>query len=158
MGSVRIAVRALAVTALLVLALASPGCGSSPKPLTHAQLVEKANAICRHVAKEIEASSKGQSASNPQQIARLASRLAGFEQSALGELGGLTPPAALEADWKRFLAGAQSLADDTATLSETATSKDAAAARRALTSAESTQKQMVAIAKRNGLGDCEQVP
>ncbi|HEX5309928.1 MAG TPA: hypothetical protein VFW38_12715 [Solirubrobacteraceae bacterium] len=157
MGSTRIAVPALAVVTLLAVALCA-GCGSSPKPLTRAQLVEKANSICRRVATKIEATSKGEKTNTAQQLARLAGKLAGFEQSALGELSKLTPPAALETDWKRFLGGAQSLAEDTATLSETVTAKDKAAANRAVTSAETTQKQMAAIAKRNGIKDCERVP
>lgn len=159
MGSKRIAVPTLATATLLALALAfCSGCGSSPKPLTSAQLVEKANSVCRRVAAKIEATTKGQSANTPRQLARLVGKLSGFEQSALSELGKLVPPAAMEADWKRFVAGAQSLAEATASLSEAASANSKAAARRAVASAEATQKQMAAIAKRNGIKDCERVP
>lgn len=154
MGSIRTAVPGGAAAALLTMALCS-GCGSSPKPLTRAQLVARADAICRQVTAKLETVNKGRAVSTPQQIARAAAGASGFEQSALDELGKLTPPAALEADWKRFVAGAQSLADDTASLSESV--NDPAVARRVIASAEATQKQMAAIAKRNGFTDCEQV-
>lgn len=157
MGPTRTAAPALAIATSLAIALGS-GCGSEPKPLSRGQLLASANSICRRVAKQLEAVNKGESANSPQQIARLASKLAGLEQSALGELGKLVPPATLEADWKRFVAGAQSLAEDTATLGETATGHDPAATRRALTSAQATQKRMAAIAKRDGFKECEQVP
>lgn len=156
MGSMRTAIPALAATTLLALLLCS-GCGSSPKPLSRAQLVEKANSICRRVTAKIEATSKGESANTLQQLAHLASKLAGFEQSALGELGKLVPPAALESDWKRFLAGAQSLAEDTVTLSDAASTNNKAETQRAVASAEVTQKQMAAIAKRNSIKECERV-
>lgn len=157
MGSRRIAARALAAAALSTAALAS-GCGSSSPPLTRAQLVEKANSICRRVAAKVEAVAKGQNVNSPQQLASLASKLSGLEQSALDELGKLVPPAAMEADWKRFIAGAQSLADDTASLGEAASTNDTTQAKRLIASASGTQKQMAAIAKRNRLSDCEQVP
>jgi hypothetical protein len=148
---------ALAVTVLATMALCS-GCGSSPEPLTSAQLVAKANSICRRVATRLAAVKEGEKISNLQQIAHVTRKLAGFEQSALGELGKLVPPAALETDWKRFIAGAQLLAEDTGTLSEAASTKDTATADRVIASAETTQKQMATIAKRNGIDECERVP
>lgn len=114
--------------------------------------------ICRRVAAKLESASKGESANSPQQIVRLTTKLSAFEQSALGELGKLVPPAALEADWKRFLAGAQSLAEDTASLGEAAATKDTRQSKRVIASAVATQRQMAAIAKRNGIKSCEQVP
>jgi hypothetical protein len=156
MATPRIAAPALATSALAAAALAI-GCGSSPKPLTRAQLTARANAICREVKTRLEAATKGQSANTPQQFARLASKVAGFEEKALADLTKLVPPPALEADWKRFVAGAQTLAEDTSQLSEYAAAKKTAAAKRLIASAESTQKQAAAAAKRIGLKDCEQI-
>jgi len=142
---------ALAAMALTV------GCGSSPKPLTRAQLTDRANAICRSVKAKLEAASKGQSASTPQQIERLTTKVSGFEQSALAQLSELVPPATLEAEWKRFVVGAQALAEDTAQLGEYMAANNKAAAKKLIASAESTQRQMAAVAKRSGFKDCEQV-
>ena len=157
MGSIRIAVPALAVAMLATIALC-PGCGASPKPLTRAQLVEKADSICHRVAAKLETVNKGKSISTQQQIIHVVRELAGVEQSALHELSQLVPPARLQAEWNAFLSSAQSLGEDTAAFSESASSKDAAAAKRTLASAEATQRQMAAIAKRNGFKDCEGGP
>jgi hypothetical protein len=139
--------------ALTVVALVASGCGSSSKPLTRAELTAKANAICRTVAAKI--SSK--SASTQQQIGRVAEELASFEQTALTNLSKLVPPAELESDWKQFVAGAQTLAENTAKLGEYAKANNLKAAKGLIRSSEATQKQMVTIAKRDGLHACEQV-
>jgi hypothetical protein len=157
MGRTRTVVPALVTSALAAAALMM-GCGSSPKPLTRAQLRSRANAICRGVAVKIEAVNKGGGVNTPQQLERLTAKLAGFEQTALVELGRLVPPPALEADWKSFVAGAQTLAEDTAKVGEYAATKNTTASKQVISSAESTQKQMAAIAKRNGFKACEQVP
>jgi hypothetical protein len=154
MGRTRIA---LFATGALVAVAPTAGCGS-PKPLTRAQLMSRANAICRSVKAKLEAASKGQSANTPRQIERLTAKISGFEQTALAELGKLVPPRALEDDWKRFVAGAGMLAEDIAKVGEYAAAKNATAARQAIASAESTQKQLAVVAGRMGLKDCEQLP
>jgi len=145
--------RSKAAIALTVTALAASGCGSSSKPLTRAELTAKADAIC----KTVTAKMASKSASTEQQIARVASELSSFEQTALADLSKLVPPAELEVDWKRFVSGAQTLAENTAKLGEYAKSKNLKAAKTLIVSSENTQKQMVAIAKRDGLTACEQV-
>lgn len=158
MGRTRIAVPALATSALAAAALAAAGCGSSPKPpLTRAQLTSKADAICSSVTAKLEAANRGESANTPQQLERLTAKVSGFEQKALTELTELVPPAALEADWKRFVAGAQILSEKIANVGEYAAKKDVAAGKAAIAEIEVTQKQMVAIAKRNGFKKCEKV-
>lgn len=160
MRGTRTAVPALAMSALVAAMLAAvllAGCGSSPKPLTRAQLTSKADAICRKVTAKLEAASRGSSANTPQQLGRLVAKISGFEQAALGELGALVPPLALEADWKKFVAGAQTLAEDTAKLGEYTAAKNKAGVRTLISSAGTTQNQMVTIAKRNGFKDCEKV-
>ncbi len=139
--------------ALMTIALAASGCGSSSKPLTRAELTAKANAIC----KKVTAKMSSKSASSEQQISRVASELSSFEQTALADLSKLVPPAELETDWKRFVAGAQTLAENTAKLGEYAKAKNLKAGKALILSSENTQKQMVVIAKRDGLTACEQV-
>lgn len=143
----------VAAIALTATVLAASGCGSSSKPLTRAELTAKANEICKTVAAKV--SSK--SVSNQQQIGRVAEELASFEQTALTSLSKLVPPAELESDWKQFVAGAQTLAENTAKLGEYARANNLKAAKGLILSSEATQKQMMAIAKRDGLSACEQV-
>ena len=148
MGYTRVA--AIALTAAM---LAASGCGSSSKPLTRAELTAKANAICKTVAAKI--SSK--TINTQQEIGRAADELASFEQTALTNLSKLVPPAELENDWKQFIAGAQTLAENTAKLGEYAKANNLKAAKGLITSSEGVQKQMVGIAKRDGLTACERV-
>jgi hypothetical protein len=137
----------------LAATLAVSGCGSSPKPLTRAELTARANAICKRVSAKI--SSK--SVNSQQGLARAAGELAVFEQSALIDLSKLVPPAELESDWKMFVAGAQTLAENTAKLGEYAKANNLKAAHNLIASSEAVQKQMVATARRDGLTACEQV-
>jgi hypothetical protein len=148
MGHTRVA--AIALTATM---LAASGCGSSSKPLTRAELTAKANAICKTVTAKISS----RSVKTQQDIARVAGELASFEQTALTNLSKLVPPAELEDDWKQFVAGAQTLAENTAKLGEYAKTNNLKGAKGLITSSEATQRQMVAIAKRDGLTACEQV-
>jgi hypothetical protein len=143
----------VAAIALTATVLAASGCGSSSKPLTRAELTAKANAICKTVTAKI--SSK--SIKTQQEIARVAGELASFEQTALTSLSKLVPPTELEDDWKRFVAGAQTLAENTAKLGEYAKANNLKGAKGLIVSSEATQKQMVTIAKRDGLTACEQV-
>ena len=137
----------------LAATFAVSGCGSSSKPLTRAELTAKANAICKTVSAKIST----KSVNSQQEIARAASELATFEQSALVGLSKLIPPAELESDWKKFIAGAQTLAENTAKLGEYAKANNLKAGRSLIVSSNNVQKQMVVIAKRDGLTTCEQV-
>lgn len=144
-------------TSLVAIALAAvSSCGSAPKPLTRAQLTSKADAICRTVSAKLEAANKGQNVNTPQQIERLTAKVSGFEQAALAQLSSLVPPPAMEADWKRFIGDAQTLAEDTAKVGEYAAAKNKAAIKSVISSVQATQKQIAAIAKRNGFKACEQ--
>ena len=158
MKRTRIAVPALATSAFAAFVLAAVGCGSASKPpLTRAQLTSKADSICRTVTAKLEAASKGASASTPQQVERLTTKVSGFEQKALSELTALVPPPALEAQWQRFVDGAQRIAEATARIGEYIASKNTAASKAVISEVQATQKRMIAIAKRNGFKDCEKV-
>jgi hypothetical protein len=149
----RLGARHLAALALAGIALAASGCGgSSAKPLTRAELTAKADAICRTVTARLAKNT----IKTQQDIARVAGELASFEENALNSLGKLVPPPALAEDWKRFVAGAQTLAENTAKIGEYARANDLKASKNLIVSSQATQKQMTAIAKRDGLKDCEQ--
>ena len=158
MGIARIgtATRAVFAVALLAVVVAAAGCGSSSKPLTRVELTTKANTICKKVTVRLQAATK-KGVSNVQQIAKLAPELASFEETALVELGKLIPPAELESDWKAFISGAQTLAENTSKLGEYAKANNLKSAKNLIKTSTTTQQQMVAIAKRDGLKECEQV-
>jgi hypothetical protein len=144
----------LTTIALAAIVFASSGCGgSSAKPLTRAELTAKADAICKRVSAKISS----RTIKTQQDIARAASELASFEESALTELSKLVPPAELANEWKQFVAGAQALAENTSKLGEYARANNLKGGRSLIASSEAIQQQMVAIAKRNGLKGCEQV-
>jgi nucleotidyltransferase/DNA polymerase involved in DNA repair len=145
--------RRLTAATIAATTLAITGCGGSAKPLTHAELVSKANAICETVTTRLAKNS----IKSEQDIARVAPELASFEQKALSELSKLVPPADLESDWKQFIAGAEMLAENTSKIGEYAKANNLKAAGTLITSSETTQHQMQAIAKRDGLSKCEQV-
>lgn len=146
--------RRLAAATLAATTMAIAGCGASAKPLTHAELVSKANAICKTVTAKFAT----KSANSVQGIARIVPELASFEQTSLSELSKLVPPADLENDWKQFVAGAETLAENLSKFGEDAKANKLKAAAVVYTSSKKTQQEMRAIAKRDGLTGCEQVP
>ena len=143
----------LAAVVLTAATLAVSDCGGSSKPLTHAELTTKANAICKTVTAKLAS----KTIKTRQEIARVAPELAAFEETALAELGKLVPPANLANDWKQFVAGAQTLAENTAKLGEYVRTNNAKAGRSLIASTTSVQQRMVAVAKRDGFTACEQV-
>jgi hypothetical protein len=157
MGRIGMGTRAVLAIALVAATLvAAAGCGSSSKPLTRAELTKQANTICKKVTVKLQAATK-KGVSSVQQIAHLAPELASFEETALVELGKLIPPAELESDWKTFISGAQTLAENTSKLGEYAKANNLKGAKPLIKSSTTTQQRMVAIAKRDGLKECEEV-
>lgn len=151
MGRTHVASVALAVATMLAIA----GCGgSSEKPLTRAELTAKANAICKTVTARFASRSIG----NSKELARVIPELASFEQNALAELSKLVPPAELADDWKKFVSGAETLAENTSKLSEDVKAKGLKNAGSLIAQSEAIQQQMQATARRDGLVGCEQVP
>jgi hypothetical protein len=146
----RWAALALAVTTLTT----ASGCGKSSKPLTRAELIAKADDICRRVNGKLKSSNN--TINNHADIARIIPRLASFEQTALAELSKLVPPASMADDWKMIIAGAQTLADNTAKLGEYAKANKLKAARGLITSSQKVQHQTLAIAKRDGFKECSE--
>jgi hypothetical protein len=144
--------RRMGALALSAIALTAPGCGKSSKPLTRAQLISQADAICKRVNTKLKTSN----INSKQDIVRLVPKLAAYEQQALAELGKLVPPASLANDWKTIVAGAQTLADNTAKLGEYAKANNLKAARGLISSSEKVQQQVQATAKRDGFKECSQ--
>ncbi|MFZ1154943.1 MAG: hypothetical protein WAN93_08575 [Solirubrobacteraceae bacterium] len=145
-----------AAVGLVATTLAASGCGSSSKPLTRAELTAKADAICKTVSAKLASRTK-RGVNSQHALALLAPELASFEQSALAALGKLVPPTELEGDWKQFVTGAQTLAENTVKLGEYAKANNLKGAKSLITSSETVQQQMTATAKRDGFIACEQV-
>lgn len=90
--------RPAAVAVFAGLVAIAAGCGSSSstgKPLTRAELTDKANAICRHVIGEVDWGKVP-----PAQLPRLVGKLAALEEQAASELNKLTPPPAMADEWR----------------------------------------------------------
>lgn len=145
--------RSTALT-LIAIGLVTGGCGKSSKPLTRAELIAKADIICKRIDDKLKSSNN--TIKSQQDIARIVPKLASFEQSALAELSKLEPPASLANDWKTIIAGAQTLADNTAKLGEYAKANNLKAARHLIQASEKVQQQTLATAKRDGFKQCSQ--
>lgn len=134
-------------------ALTSAGCGESAKPLTRAQLLHRADTICRKLNKKLSSIK----VKTEKEFVRELPKLAGYEQDSLAELSKLVPPARMAEDWKMIVAGAQTLADDVAKLGEDAKAKHLKAARTVVNEIGKVQQRTTAIAKRDGFKDCTQI-
>jgi hypothetical protein len=94
--------------ALAAVSLSAGACGSSSqKPLTQAQLIAKADPICRTVVRTVRYSEL-----TPTRIVRFATRLADIEERAYTQLSKLTPPTSFADDWQFILDGFRESARD----------------------------------------------
>jgi hypothetical protein len=133
--------------------LTGVGCGESAKPLTRAQLLHRADAVCRKLNKKLSSTTF----KTEKDFVRGLPKLAGYEQESLAELSKLIPPAKMAEDWKMIIAGAQTIADDIAKLGEYAKAKKLKAARKVVAEAGKIEQRTTAIAKRDGFKDCAKV-
>ncbi len=146
--------RGSATATLAATAIVLGGCGGSAAPLTRAELISKADTICKRVSGKLTT----KTITSVKDVARTAPQLAAVEQEALNELSKLEPPASIENDWKTFIAGAQRLAENTSKLGEYAKANTLKGSAGLIASSEQTIKQMTAIARKYGISSCEQVP
>ncbi len=123
---------------------------AADKPLTRAVLVDKADAICARVNERRATLSLGSQA----QIAKAMPGLAAFERTAAAELSALTPPAAMDSDWKTIIHGAEALSRETAAYGEYAKTNNLEAERRLLAAAGKVQARSTRVAHRDGFKAC----
>jgi hypothetical protein len=145
----------LAALALTAATLATSGCGrssSSAKPLTRAELIAKADVICRRVNVKF-ASTK---VTSQRDLASVSSEISSYEQQAFAELSKLTPPTSLASDWSQILTATHTFADNTAKISDYAKSSNVAAERGLFASSQALRQQITTTAKRDGFSDCGQ--
>jgi hypothetical protein len=120
------------------------------KPLTHAQLIAAGDPICARANLKL----KTMSSATRQDTARLLPQAAGYEHIQATELSKLVPPASLASDWKQIVAGIQKFSELSIKASEYLQAKNTSAAASIVQAANITQRQLTAIAKRNGFKAC----
>jgi hypothetical protein len=142
------------LAALAAISLAVSGCGGSSKtgPLTRAELIAKADAICARFHTELHA----HGSKTPQELARNVPLLASYEQTAGAELRKLTAPASMANDWKQIVDSVQTLANDTAKVAPYAKENKLQAAQSLISEGQQVQQQALAMAKRDGFNQCAQ--
>lgn len=125
--------------------------GTSSKSLTQAELVARANAICRRVHAERAALP---SINSKQDLRTVLSRAGAQEQAGVVELEKLVPPSAVANDWKQIVKAGRTLAGYTTLYGQYVASGNSRAARTLFGAVLSLQKSMAAVAKRDGFVSC----
>jgi hypothetical protein len=120
------------------------------KPLTREQLIAKGDLICARANLKL----KTMSSATRQDTARLLPQAAGYERIQATELSKLVPPASLASDWKQIVAGIQKFSELSIRAAEYLQAKNTSAATSIVQAANTTQRQLTAIAKRDGFKDC----
>jgi hypothetical protein len=166
----RLIIGTLPALALAMLAIA--GCGSTSKtsstttaasaPLSHAELVARASAICAHINAKIAyysnlTPSNSKDLVSSSAIASAAPQIAAVEHTALGEMEKLTPPPALAGDWQLIVGGVRTISEDTAKIGEAIKTKDTASLAGVMTSGASALQRLHVVATRDGLAGCSKL-
>jgi len=120
---------------------------SQTAQLTQAQLIAKTNAICAHLnAKVILYQNPNVTITAPLVVAA--------ERVALAQLSKLTPPASMAEGLKQIIVIQQDISNNTIKLAEYAKTKNATSEGATLDAGGILQKQMFAIAAREGFTEC----
>ena len=143
--------------AIAASALTFAGCGNSSKTdaastLSRAELIAKGDVICASVHTNYHANGY----STPQSIARLAPRVAAYEQAGVTEMRKLIPPPSMVHDWQQIINGDQAVAVATAKFGQDAKENNLKAATPLIAAIRRPQEQALAIAKRDGFKNCSQ--
>jgi hypothetical protein len=132
---------------------ASPTQAESPAsnaPLSRAELITKADAICKGVnAKRATVHLR-----TNQDFVRTLPQVAAYERSEIAELSKLTPPSSMATDWREILAGNRMIAENTAKVAEYTKANNISGAHTLLVSATQAQDQLTATAQRDGFKAC----
>jgi ABC-type enterochelin transport system substrate-binding protein len=149
--------RLIVLAALAALTLAACG-GSSKSP--RAELVAKADPICKQVsvrrkaANEALSKAGGTSPKGLQLLARLAPGVAAYELQAVDRLQTLKAPSSLEQEWQHLLAGMHQLAEDAAQIGTQAKANKLKKVESITSSARALRQQLATIASRDGFTYC----
>jgi hypothetical protein len=164
-----------ATLALVATTLAASGCGSGTKtpsqtttpslaqpplpglaaqhrgPLTRAELIAAADAICYRVNVVL-----GQSKlRTPRDFARVMPPIGAYEEKAVAQMRKLIPPASMRRSWTQIVNNAKILADSIVTIGrDVMESSDIKRAHEANVRAGKARQLMLATAQREGFKDC----
>jgi hypothetical protein len=161
--------RALAIAALatVVVPVLLSGCGGSSSPtktrttatargtagsppLTQAQLVRKADAVCASV-EEYVAAHRAKSLS---EVSRLAPEVAARKRAAAAELERLIPPPALASEWKLITSDVRTSAGYTQMFAGYAASHNLQAIQTLQATANALHQQIATVVTREGIARC----
>ena len=120
------------------------------KPLTRAELIAKADAIC----KQFNAQRKLVKFRSTADYVRLLPVMAGYEATVHAKLGNLVPPASIANEWQQIVGGFQQMANASAEVAEDVRTHNYVAARSLLASFQHVVSQTDPVAKRIGFKDC----
>jgi hypothetical protein len=122
----------------------------SGPPLSRAELVAKADAICAGVnAKRASITLR-----SSQDYTTKLPPLAAYEQAAVARMGTLTPPASMASNWKQMLADSGTIATNTAKVAGYAEAGNHAVTRQLILSSNAAQQRIATIAARYGFKVC----
>jgi hypothetical protein len=142
---------------IVLVALLAGGCGQSEKD----KLIAQADPICKQVnARRASANAslgnvttlrgKGTLAG----VAKTALPLATYQHEAVAKLTALKVPSSIAKDWQTMLSGLQQLANYTAQLGLVAKANKPAFGEKLIATSRELQKQLIALAKRDGFQHC----
>lgn len=124
-----------------------------------ARFIAKADAICRGVYNNLKSNSVrnnrlARRRHTGPNLVLLAAQDAAYQKGANAELERLMPPSSLGRDWKEIIAGAHTLAADTAKIGEDIRAKRDAVARAVISASGELRQRVLAVARRDGFKDC----
>ncbi len=120
------------------------------KILTRAELVLRADAICRRINTFRHSETITSSAA----LTRVLPAFAAYEQSAFASLAKLTAPASMRREWHKILANFRTLADDTQIVAENAKSNTLSKVQRLGLALNHVRRQISTKAAHDGFRDC----
>jgi hypothetical protein len=129
------------------------GGGQASKRLTRAELIARADAICRRV----NTLRHSTTITSRADLARVLPPFAAYEQSALVNLTKLTPPASMKSDWNKIVANFRILAGDTEQVAEHAKSNTLSKVGSLSVALNHAGQRVSAVAARDGFKDCSQI-
>jgi hypothetical protein len=144
--------RAAALLSVALATLVVVGCGGSSS-LSRADLVSRANTICKRVNDKISAAGTATSAAD---VVRIGPGIVAAEQQGLNELRKLKPPSSLKADWNKILADLQVITNNAGKLVAAARKNDSASAQQAANDSTQRQTELDRLAGRDKLSQCAQ--
>jgi hypothetical protein len=133
----------------------SIGGSGSGKSLSVAQLITRADAVCKQLSAELDLPSNG--AHTELQMVTVVPRRAELQQAALTELGKLVPPASIAHDWDEILAVRRALIAESGKIAGYAAEKNKQAVQGVLASSVGNVHRMTIVSHRIGFKYCGEV-